>query len=69
MKALYGLEDGESQGGIAVNLLPLLSQSFSTNLEVTAAESKDKRLELPPFFYTAEALGQFSKSRCCLNLN
>ncbi|KAL7985939.1 hypothetical protein Chor_011105 [Crotalus horridus] len=54
LKALYGLEDGESEGGIAVNLLPLLSQSFSTNLDVTSAESKDKRLVSPvclsPFF-------------------
>ncbi|XP_070594967.1 Fanconi anemia group D2 protein isoform X2 [Erythrolamprus reginae] len=54
VKALYGLEDDESQAGIAINLLPLLSQSFSMNLEVTAAESKDKRLVSPiclsPFF-------------------
>lgn len=67
VKALYGLEDDESQGGIAINLLPLLSQSFSMNLEVTAVESKDKRLELPPFFFFYT--GQFSRSRCCLNLN
>uniref|UniRef100_A0A8C5WYS2 FA complementation group D2 n=1 Tax=Laticauda laticaudata TaxID=8630 RepID=A0A8C5WYS2_LATLA len=54
VKALYALEDGESEGGIAIKLLPLLSQSFSMNLDVTAAESKDKRLVSPvclsPFF-------------------
>uniref|UniRef100_A0A8C6XLK4 FA complementation group D2 n=1 Tax=Naja naja TaxID=35670 RepID=A0A8C6XLK4_NAJNA len=35
VKALYGLEDGESEGGIAIKLLPLLSQSFSMNLDVS----------------------------------
>ncbi|KAG8128371.1 hypothetical protein E2320_015228 [Naja naja] len=54
VKALYGLEDGESEGGIAIKLLPLLSQSFSMNLDVTAAENKDERLVSPvclsPFF-------------------
>ncbi|XP_026577278.1 Fanconi anemia group D2 protein [Pseudonaja textilis] len=54
VKALYALEDGESEGGIAIKLLPLLSQSFSMDLDVTAAESKDKRVVSPvclsPFF-------------------
>ncbi|ETE70717.1 Fanconi anemia group D2 protein, partial [Ophiophagus hannah] len=54
VKALYGLEDGESEGGIAIKLLPLLSQSFSMNVDVTATESKDVRLVSPiclsPFF-------------------
>uniref|UniRef100_A0A8C5SXL5 FA complementation group D2 n=1 Tax=Laticauda laticaudata TaxID=8630 RepID=A0A8C5SXL5_LATLA len=35
VKALYALEDGESEGGIAIKLLPLLSQSFSMNLDVS----------------------------------
>ncbi|XP_025020945.1 Fanconi anemia group D2 protein, partial [Python bivittatus] len=54
VKALYGLEDSESEGAIAINLLPLLSESFSKNLDVIAVESKDKRLVSPvclsPFF-------------------
>uniref|UniRef100_A0A670Z3A2 FA complementation group D2 n=1 Tax=Pseudonaja textilis TaxID=8673 RepID=A0A670Z3A2_PSETE len=49
VKALYALEDGESEGGIAIKLLPLLSQSFSMDLDVTAAESKDKSLIMSGF--------------------
>uniref|UniRef100_A0A670Z0W4 FA complementation group D2 n=1 Tax=Pseudonaja textilis TaxID=8673 RepID=A0A670Z0W4_PSETE len=35
VKALYALEDGESEGGIAIKLLPLLSQSFSMDLDAS----------------------------------
>uniref|UniRef100_A0A8C6XN35 FA complementation group D2 n=1 Tax=Naja naja TaxID=35670 RepID=A0A8C6XN35_NAJNA len=54
VKALYGLEDGESEGGIAIKLLPLLSQSFSMNLDVTVSLFSPLRLVSPvclsPFF-------------------
>nr|XP_056711354.1 Fanconi anemia group D2 protein [Euleptes europaea] len=53
VKALYSLEEEESEGIIVINLLPLLSQSYLSS-EETAALSKEKRLVspvcLPPFF-------------------
>ncbi|XP_061473744.1 Fanconi anemia group D2 protein isoform X2 [Rhineura floridana] len=55
VKALYSLEDDKSEGTIAINLLPLLSQSYlSKNVDEIAAKSQDKRVVslvcLPPFF-------------------
>ncbi|XP_054834119.1 Fanconi anemia group D2 protein [Eublepharis macularius] len=53
VKALYSLEDEESEGMIVINLLPLLSQSY-LSMDETSAVSKEKRLVspvcLPPFF-------------------
>ncbi|XP_066471071.1 Fanconi anemia group D2 protein isoform X2 [Tiliqua scincoides] len=54
-KALYSLEDDDSEESIVINLLPLLSQSYlSKHEDETAAKSKDKRcispVCLPPFF-------------------
>lgn len=42
VKALYSLEDEESEGMIVINLLPLLSQSYR-NTDDTADLSKEKR--------------------------
>ncbi|XP_048344483.1 Fanconi anemia group D2 protein [Sphaerodactylus townsendi] len=53
VKALYSLEDEESEGIIVINLLPLLSQSY-VSTEETAALSQEKSLVSPvcltPFF-------------------
>ncbi|XP_077182176.1 Fanconi anemia group D2 protein isoform X2 [Paroedura picta] len=53
VKALYSLEDEESEGMIVINLLPLLSQSYLSMAE-TADLNEEKRLVspvcLPPFF-------------------
>ncbi|XP_015262873.1 PREDICTED: Fanconi anemia group D2 protein [Gekko japonicus] len=53
VKALYSLEDEESEGMIVINLLPLLSQS-DLSMDETADPNKEKRLVspicLPPFF-------------------
>uniref|UniRef100_A0A670HZN1 FA complementation group D2 n=1 Tax=Podarcis muralis TaxID=64176 RepID=A0A670HZN1_PODMU len=55
VKSLYSLEDDKSEGIIAINLLPLLSQSYlSKNVDEVAAKSHDKRVVSPlclsPFF-------------------
>ncbi|KAJ7316644.1 hypothetical protein JRQ81_002806 [Phrynocephalus forsythii] len=55
VKALYSLEEEESEATIAINLLPLLSQNYLfKNADEIAAKSKDKRLVSPlclsPFF-------------------
>ncbi|KAF7249879.1 Fanconi anemia group D2 protein [Varanus komodoensis] len=48
VKALYSLEDDESEGTIAINLLPMLSQSYlSKNVDDTAVKRKEKRLVSP----------------------
>uniref|UniRef100_A0ABM5FKM3 Fanconi anemia group D2 protein isoform X1 n=1 Tax=Pogona vitticeps TaxID=103695 RepID=A0ABM5FKM3_9SAUR len=55
VKALYCLEEEESEATIAINLLPLLSQNYlCNNVDEIAAKSKEKRLVSPlclsPFF-------------------
>ncbi|XP_060096063.1 Fanconi anemia group D2 protein [Heteronotia binoei] len=53
VKALYSLEDEETEGMIVINLLPLLSQSYRS-MDETVDLSKEKRLVSPvclaPFF-------------------
>uniref|UniRef100_A0A803TMP1 FA complementation group D2 n=1 Tax=Anolis carolinensis TaxID=28377 RepID=A0A803TMP1_ANOCA len=55
LKALYCLEDEESEATIAINLLPLVSQSYLNKHEnEVTAKSKEKRIVSPvclsPFF-------------------
>ncbi|XP_060621713.2 Fanconi anemia group D2 protein [Anolis sagrei] len=55
VKALYCLEDEESEATIAINLLPLVSQSYlNKHVDEVTAKSKEKRIVssvcLSPFF-------------------
>ncbi|KAL8181380.1 UNVERIFIED_CONTAM: hypothetical protein K2H54_000016 [Gekko kuhli] len=55
VKALYSLEDEESEGMIVINLLPLLSQSY-LSVDETADPNKEKRLWESPIRLASAAL-------------
>jgi hypothetical protein len=58
VKALYGLEDYSTHDGIAINLLPLLSQEFADDGgQMTSQESQQKSVQF--FFLKSLVLRMF----------